>query len=456
MISIRYKAVVPVGVVATMLAVLAGLAWYALSAVVGINYSLAERFDEIEEVRQIEVDVSQLVYPHLGYLSRPDPKYKEEVQRIFSRIDERAATLHGMEEVNGSEVELLDTVRRELTEIRTLSARLFEPVKADNAHEMDALHDLATVHLAALSGRLQGWHQHEVEEVQELTEAADIHAQRFEIVSAGILILALTMMLFALWLNNRVLVQPILDISRSTAGIAKGQLQQNIKVGSNDELGTLANDINHMASSLQRLYRRMEDLASTDALTGLMNRRAFEEAARRELDAAKRYHRHLSVAMVDVDYFKQVNDSHGHGAGDAVLQWVAVKCRENLRTSDQCFRFGGEEFVMLLLQETHGDDVVRTLERCRAALEAEPCVVDGRTIPVTASFGVASFADDGGELAELLQRADSALYAAKRAGRNRVVAYSRGAFTGAAASTTAGQTVDSNQATEKSDAAASE
>jgi diguanylate cyclase (GGDEF)-like protein len=429
MISIRYKAVFPVGILASVLLLLAGFAWYALAEVVGISRSLAERFSEIEEVRQIELDVSELIYPQLAYATRPDPALRQRVEAILARIDSRIGALRHMGSVDAGEDDLLRTVDREMGAIKILSAQMFDAKAGDHMKVMDALHEFSTVHLASLSHRLHTWHAQEITQVDRLAAQAEQYAKHFGVVSVLAVCLTAVLLVFALWLNNRVLVRPILNISRSTAGIAQGNLQQNVVVSSNDELGSLAGDINRMAQSLDGLYKRLEDLAKTDVLTGLMNRRAFEEQALREVDAAKRYRRRFTVAMVDVDHFKAVNDNYGHAVGDAVLQWVADKCRETLRASDTCFRFGGEEFV-LLLQEADGDRAWLTAERCRAALEAQPCVVEGHSITVTASFGVASFSDDGTQVAELLEHADSALYAAKRAGRNRVMAYNGGRFGG--------------------------
>ncbi len=156
-------------------------------------------------------------------------------------------------------------------------------------------------------------------------------------------------------------------------------------------------------------------LATTDGLTGAFNRRHFLELAEAELARAVRHGHPTSIAMFDLDHFKAINDRFGHGVGDSVLTTVSALVRERLRVSDVFGRVGGEEFA-LLLPETDTDAAHSTLERLRAVIEVHP--VASRA--VTVSIGLASLRP-GDSLAELLKRADAALYTAKSAGRNRVV-----------------------------------
>jgi two-component system cell cycle response regulator len=161
-------------------------------------------------------------------------------------------------------------------------------------------------------------------------------------------------------------------------------------------------------------------MATTDALTGLLNRRAFLESTRREVARAKRYNDHLSVVLLDVDHFKQINDKRGHAAGDQVLSAVGRLLNTSLRTCDIVARWGGEEFV-LVLPATALEQAEEVAERVRKSL-AEANIKDsnGDVIPVTASFGVAAY--NGGEtLEQMIDRSDRAMYLAKSGGRNRVV-----------------------------------
>jgi len=166
---------------------------------------------------------------------------------------------------------------------------------------------------------------------------------------------------------------------------------------------------------LEQKTLALERLSVTDALTGLPNRRALDEALSQELERAQRYGQAMTVVILDVDHFKQVNDGHGHAVGDLVLQRFAALMAAQVRTNDLVGRWGGEEFL-LLCPSTGVDGGLALAEKLRATLAAH--VFEGLGCR-TASFGVAAL-NDGETLQSLLSRADAALYEAKRRGRNRV------------------------------------
>lgn len=165
----------------------------------------------------------------------------------------------------------------------------------------------------------------------------------------------------------------------------------------------------------------LERLATTDHLTGLLNRRAFLEATEREIRRAHRYGQSLSLLMLDVDHFKHINDAHGHPASDEVLRRIAAACRDMLRDEDLTGRLGGEEFAITLVQAPLRSAVV-VAERLRKAISELLIEHEGNQITVTVSIGVAEFGRDADTLSKLVSHADEHLYAAKHAGRNRVSA----------------------------------
>ncbi len=171
---------------------------------------------------------------------------------------------------------------------------------------------------------------------------------------------------------------------------------------------------------IQAKNRLLEELALTDSLTGLPNRRAIEDWAPRQLSGATRHGFPFWVVMADLDSFKAVNDAYGHEAGDVVLTRFADILRANTRASNICGRIGGEEFVVVITH-VQKPNVQIAIERIRHQLEAEGFVFKGNAFGVTASFGISGF--QGGEppkFSQLVRDADTALYAAKRAGRNRI------------------------------------
>jgi len=164
----------------------------------------------------------------------------------------------------------------------------------------------------------------------------------------------------------------------------------------------------------------LEELALTDALTGLPNRRAIEDWATRQLSGAARYGFSFLVVLADLDHFKTVNDTHGHDAGDTVLKKFSEILKNNSRRSDICGRVGGEEFLFVLTHTTQENAMV-VIERIRADLEATRFDFDGGSLAVTASFGLAGFeGTQAPDFNRLVSQADAALYAAKRTGRNRI------------------------------------
>ena len=178
-----------------------------------------------------------------------------------------------------------------------------------------------------------------------------------------------------------------------------------------------------------RLIRRLhaarlavQELALKDSLTGVGNRRFFEERAKAALAGASRRKAPLALLMIDIDRFKEVNDRHGHAAGDNVLRALAHTLAHSLRGGDACARLGGEEFVAVLPDQDHAGGAA-TAERLRIAIERLNIGAGGSDwITFTASVGVAAYPQDGETIAALMQRADARLYQAKEAGRNRVVA----------------------------------
>ena len=161
--------------------------------------------------------------------------------------------------------------------------------------------------------------------------------------------------------------------------------------------------------------------ASTDALTGALNRHGFADVAAGELHRAQRYHRSLSLIILDLDYFKAINDRHGHAVGDQVLCELSRLVRDNLRAADVFCRWGGAEFV-ILTPETSVEDARRLADKLGQRMREFR--VDG--VPhFTASFGVATY-EPGDDAESLFAKADRALYEAKSTGRDRVVVYQPG------------------------------
>jgi diguanylate cyclase (GGDEF)-like protein len=170
------------------------------------------------------------------------------------------------------------------------------------------------------------------------------------------------------------------------------------------------------------LFNEVKQLAITDELTGIPNRRQLIELGKREFKRAQRFGRQLSIIMMDIDNFKQVNDTYGHVVGDQVLRFSAERCRETIREVDILGRYGGDEFI-IFLPETELSDARKITERLCAHMAEIPALTTDGAIDITASFGVACFHPNIKDLNSLIERADVAMFTAKRQGGNGVYIY---------------------------------
>ena len=191
-----------------------------------------------------------------------------------------------------------------------------------------------------------------------------------------------------------------------------------------EELATTLRELKRSQEAIEAKNRELETLATTDALSGLLNRRAVMERCETELERARRERRPLACIMCDIDHFKRINDTYGHAVGDSVIRAVANTLESCCRDVDLVGRYGGEEFVVLL-PGLDADAAAELAERARIAVLA---LAAGAELPLerlSSSFGVSDLAGDARDGAALVDQADQALYAAKEGGRNRVVRHDR-------------------------------
>ncbi|WP_018347904.1 GGDEF domain-containing protein [Longispora albida] len=243
------------------------------------------------------------------------------------------------------------------------------------------------------------------------------------VISAGLV------SVFAAWSLARSTTRPVSELAHAADRVAAGDLDARVPVRGGDEVGRLAATFNRMTKEMQGYVtaltasrdqlREAMRLSRTDPLTGLANYRHLEESLRLEVDRTSRLGLPLVIAVLDLDRFKEVNDSHGHPAGDAVLVEVARRLEREIREVDRAFRQGGEEFV-LLLPETDLAGGVAVAERLGSALRDSAVLIEpsGIAIKVTVSIGLAVYPEHGETGTSVLAAADDALYAAKAAGRD--------------------------------------
>ena len=293
---------------------------------------------------------------------------------------------------------------------------------------------------------LQGHHQREVlavaDEHRSLPVIVVAERDRDEIFAAWLKLLELFVLLtaaltllvgvVAYWMS-RSIVTPLNGLIAAADGIAHGDLSVRLSGAPGGEIGHLTRVFNMMADGLRRSRAEvqatnealqtqnqlLETLAATDSLTGLYNRKKLDDILAEQFARFLRNRRPFAVLMLDLDHFKSINDSYGHVAGDQVLMDVAAILKRSIRSIDYASRYGGEEFVVVLV-ETVSEPALDVAERIRSVVEDHSLVASDNRVSVTVSLGVAHSREEDEGPDAVLARADSALYQAKRSGRNRV------------------------------------
>lgn len=231
---------------------------------------------------------------------------------------------------------------------------------------------------------------------------------------------ALTLTLLANLLLNRALLRPLARLRTATARLGAGDRKHRLEWKRRDEIGLLAQDFDRMAADLDRAHDHLEALALTDPLTNLLNHRAFKERFEQELRRGEREQYTIAVVAIDVDNFKQVNDTWGHAAGDEGLQALATAFRKHMRPNDICGRIGGDEFCVALPRST-AEEAEEVIDRLREHVSKLSLGPAGESF--TLSAGISEFPRHGMGRDDLMHLADGAMYWAKSAGRNRSFVY---------------------------------
>jgi diguanylate cyclase (GGDEF)-like protein len=217
--------------------------------------------------------------------------------------------------------------------------------------------------------------------------------------------------------RKKVLI-PLSYLTNTIEKIKHGEKNIEKIIYSDDEIGLFTEQIFDMKAQIDKDMMKLKELSSIDSLTGIKNRRSFFEASENHFKLAKRKDLALCVIMLDIDFFKKVNDTYGHVVGDEILKFLVINVKKSLRKSDIFARYGGEEFI-ILLPDTTLEGGIKTAEKIRKRIESTTYKKDVE-VNITISLGIAELKHEK-TLTELIQKADEALYKAKKGGRNMVV-----------------------------------
>lgn len=215
------------------------------------------------------------------------------------------------------------------------------------------------------------------------------------------------------------IIIPLKSLTNGVLRVAGGDLDVSVNIHRNDELGIVTRMFNQMVCRLKKNQASLVQLATTDSLTGLANRKQIMADLTINFEHYRRYSSEFSILMIDIDYFKTVNDSHGHLVGDAVLVQLARILKETLRIVDSAGRYGGEEFLVIL-GKTGIDEGLQTAERIRQVVDQHVFTCEDVSLHITISIGLTGVVAEDKNGVSMIGRADKALYEAKAAGRNRI------------------------------------
>jgi len=257
---------------------------------------------------------------------------------------------------------------------------------------------------------------------REIYAMANISA----ILTIGTMILVLILGFLASILFTRIILRPLAEITAATEQVAAGDLTQQITSEGHNDFSKLIENFNIMTANLRTQYQELEKISLQDYLTGLANRRYFEQQLKLELERARRMKHSSTIMMLDIDDFKKINDKFGHLEGDRALKALASELKQSLREADLAARFGGEEFIVLLA-ETSLEQGLIIAEKIRERISKIDLNSRKGSITFTVSIGMAGTEQESGlgydcidnACRKLIARADKALYEAKRKGKNR-------------------------------------
>jgi len=382
---------------------------------------------KVELTDHLQLLLHMFLQPANNYLISGDVKERDNFDQLsneISQIIKELQTYHGdhrWEMLSGA---LNHDVLR-LSEM--LVTILFTDRPVGNPRDAQLIQE-ATVFSGSLIKKADAFHDLSEQEMLRMVHDAQSRSERVNFVFYGSLgTTVLFFILLSIYLSRSV-IRPILDLHRGAQTVGQGNLDYRLTIKTKDEIENLAGEFNQMVESISSMKKDLDkkieltqQLAITDSLTGLYNRRFFMEKLSEEVKRNERFNHPISIILVDVDDFKVYNDTHGHLTGDDLLRSLAVILKKHVRSVDFVCRIGGEEF-MVILPETNHTAALKIAEGLRQAVEQYPFAHEEMqpSGKLTISLGVATSVKGEKDLLKLIKSADDALYHAKRTGKNKI------------------------------------
>ncbi len=381
-----------------------------------------ETLEELFPLTDLESLIQRAAAPVDNYFNQGKTAERERFLQLSREVDRAYATLLADSSDLPEKQGLIETSQKAWQEAEKSSLDIFtspDPSNDSKAIESKKIVDDRVQSAIISLDRLYKLLSH-LETADRLSQARQLRESlRLAIIVAfglgvGVAALAAVML-------SRSILRPLRLLEDGVEHWGEGDLSHRIELTTADEIEQLAIAFNSMAQKLEQSQTDLRNLAILDGLTGVYNRREFNLQLRAELERSERYQHPCSLIMMDIDYFKKLNDTHGHQAGDEALRVVATLLKQEVRPTDRVARYGGEEFAVIL-PETTGEQALGVAQRLRETIAiASIPISEGMIIKVTVSMGVATFPTDATSEEALLSLADRSLYSAKKSGRNRVV-----------------------------------
>ena len=418
--SIRLRFLISLAAMFLPLVILGATTYLSVNRLVGaFTHVVDDPYTELREVARTQVAVSAALMPPNDYLVHGNTNERSNFERLTLEVDRLFDHLEqGMEKSDRERESILSA--RKNWEIGKAQARdlLTVPRPVGNKRAAEAMERMDQQFEQVLAD-LESVNQVFAQEAE--AELQNARTVRNDVVLKVWLVMALGLTIAAIagWLLLRSTVIPIQKLHRVVQQFGRGQLDQRVEIQGSDEVGKLASAFNDMANQVQAITETLANESTHDPLTGVLNRREFERQFQNILQHSIRHNRPLTVAMMDLDHFKGINDTHGHQVGDEYLKVMCKVIDSNLRPGDVFARYGGEEFVAVL-PDSDAIGARRVAERLRLLAAGAGIKRNGQLVATTISIGLSTFPTDGATLAELMAASDRALYGAKAAGRDRV------------------------------------
>lgn len=424
--SLRHRFILYLGSLFLMLAILGGVSYYTLQVTVN-NFDQATNHELLYMRRQVYLRdlVSMTTNPVHNYIIYADPQERLVFDDIRTEANDLFDDILNNQKLTSAQLEIVRNSYLEWQKALTAAKSLLNSSAPANTDKTYAGLSDFNNYIEGTIDLLYESHNINLQRIERLrNEAARNYVFTQGITLAGFITGIITF-ITAIISMFRFVIHPAQNLLRSMEMFGRGNLNHRIQVTTTDEFGALAIGFNRMAENLARDQDKLAELAIRDGLTGLYNRREFERLLNDEIHRFRRHGHPVSLLILDIDHFKQINDRYGHQVGDEALRTVADLITNESRTGDVIARYGGEELA-IILPETDAANAVHLAERtCRAVAEFPIMISPQEVIPITVSIGTATVPDDAHSARDLVTAADLAMYEAKRSGRNCVCTASR-------------------------------